>query len=231
MEEYFTVILIFTILISLHYFPKFNVSIGHPFHLVWRIFSCISYSIGMPPTHSFSFLLSENVFNVWRVLLVDIKFWIGFFSKCFEDVLLLSSGFHYFWWEVNANSNHHSSVDMCHFHLASSKIVSLFWVFINLPMISIYIYLKFTLQGIGWISSICKFMSFTKFGKNLATISSQYFLSYSSSPFLLSLQLHVFKTFWGVLWWLNGLRIWHCHGCGSGYWCSAGCISGPGTST
>ena len=33
-----------------------------------------------------------------------------------------------------------------------------------------------------------------------------------------------------VPWWLSGLRIQHCHCCGSGYCCWAGLISGLGTS-
>ena len=35
----------------------------------------------------------------------------------------------------------------------------------------------------------------------------------------------------GVPWRLFGLRIWHCHCCGSGYCRGAGWICGPGTST
>ena len=30
---------------------------------------------------------------------------------------------------------------------------------------------------------------------------------------------------------VSGLRIWHCHCCGSGYNCGTGSIPGPGTST
>ena len=36
--------------------------------------------------------------------------------------------------------------------------------------------------------------------------------------------------FGSVLLWLSGLRIWHCHCCGSDYSCGMGLIPGPGTS-
>ena len=35
----------------------------------------------------------------------------------------------------------------------------------------------------------------------------------------------------GVLWWINGLKIWHCHCCDSGHCCYVGSDPGPGTST
>ena len=34
----------------------------------------------------------------------------------------------------------------------------------------------------------------------------------------------------GVPWWLSGLKMQHCHCCGSGQFCGAGSIPGPGTS-
>ena len=34
----------------------------------------------------------------------------------------------------------------------------------------------------------------------------------------------------GVPWWLSGLRIWHCHCCGSGYCCGSGSVPGLGIS-
>ena len=34
----------------------------------------------------------------------------------------------------------------------------------------------------------------------------------------------------GVLWWVSGLKIWHCYCCGSGCCCGMGSIPGPGTS-
>ena len=39
------------------------------------------------------------------------------------------------------------------------------------------------------------------------------------------------KRYEGVPWWLNVLRIQHCHFCGSAYCCSMGSIPGPGIST
>ena len=40
-----------------------------------------------------------------------------------------------------------------------------------------------------------------------------------------------FNVFGGVTWWPRGLRIQHCHGCGSGHCCDMGSIPGPETST
>ena len=39
-----------------------------------------------------------------------------------------------------------------------------------------------------------------------------------------------FEAYFGVLWWLSGLRVWHCQYCGSGYSCGAGLTPGLGTS-
>ena len=39
------------------------------------------------------------------------------------------------------------------------------------------------------------------------------------------------KEAWGVSWLLSGLRVQHCHYCGSGPYCGMGSIPGPGTPT
>ena len=49
-------------------------------------------------------------------------------------------------------------------------------------------------------------------------------------PFHFSSIPYLKVTSWGVSLWLNGLRIQHCHCCGSGYSCGMGSIPGPGTS-
>lgn len=78
------------------------------------------------------------------------------------------------------------------------KIFSLFLVFSSYTMMNLNMnFFVFILLVFCWVSSVCKFMSFTKFGKILFISSN--ILSHSLSSLPLGLQLHTVRLFYVAL--------------------------------
>lgn len=88
-------ILSFSVMFFLYVNSKFLLYIIFSF---WRIPAIISYKAGILATDFLSFCLSEKssfVLHFWRIISLDIEFWVGLFSfnTLFYSILLLLSWF------------------------------------------------------------------------------------------------------------------------------------------
>ena len=140
--------------------------------------------------------LSENVlvfFGLysWRVFLLTREFWID----SILDVVPFYSGLYVLWSEISNHLNFVSLFVMCNmsfFSLCFQYFLSLsFFFFCSLTImcLGMFFFIFFPFE-VCWVSWICKFMSFTKFGE----ISSIIFLNIGFSPFSLSSPLGILIT-------------------------------------
>lgn len=131
----------------------------HSFLKIWVFMLLIALSlknflrISFKMTNYFSFL-SKNVFilpSFLKDILAGLGFWVGiYFFQHSKDADTLSTGFHYFRWEVSKHLNQFRLHAMCLFSLAAFKIVLLL-IISSLTMICLgNIFFIFILLWVDW---------------------------------------------------------------------------------